>query len=61
MAIAAAKALGVNFVGVDIIIDQNMKDVYVLDVNMFPGFPKKRTFDLSAHLISILINYLNKK
>ena len=46
-----SKTLGLNWVGMDIIIDQNLKDIYVIDVNVFPGFPKRRTFNISQHMI----------
>ncbi|MBL7068569.1 MAG: hypothetical protein ISS34_01750 [Candidatus Omnitrophica bacterium] len=49
-AIAAAKSAGLNFAGVDIIIDEDMKNIYVLDINVFPGFPRKRIFNLAKHL-----------
>lgn len=45
------KALNVNFAGVDVIIDNTLKNVYVVDVNMFPGFPKRKTFNLAQELI----------
>jgi len=45
-AILAAGALGLDFTGVDVMLDRNCKNAYVLDVNMFPGFPKIRTYNL---------------
>ncbi|MFC1703587.1 RimK family alpha-L-glutamate ligase [Candidatus Omnitrophota bacterium] len=50
-AIKTSNALGLNFAGVDVIIDKNWKDVYVLDVNVFPGFPKRKRFNLARHMI----------
>ena len=49
-ALETAGALGLNFAGVDIIVDRDIKDIYVLDVNVFAGFPKKKIFNLAAHL-----------
>lgn len=53
-ALKTAESLGLNFAGIDIIIDKNLKDIYVLDVNVFPGFPKKKIFNLAKHIISEL-------
>lgn len=53
-AIKTTKALGLNFAGVDVILDKNQKNVYVFDVNVFPGFPKKKRFDLSKRIIERL-------
>ncbi|MGB2630905.1 MAG: YheC/YheD family protein [Candidatus Omnitrophota bacterium] len=53
-ALMAAKGLKLNFAGVDVIIDSKMKDVYVVDVNMFPGFPKRRTLNLGQAMIKEL-------
>ncbi|MFH1655024.1 MAG: YheC/YheD family protein [Candidatus Omnitrophota bacterium] len=60
-AIKTAKVLGTNFAGVDIIVDKNFKNIYVLDVNFFPGFPKKKTFDLTARLVKLLKAHLKVK
>ncbi len=46
-----SKILGLNWVGMDIMIDQNLKDIYVIDVNVFPGFPKRRTFNMSKYMM----------
>jgi len=46
-----SRALGLNFVGMDIMIDQNMRDLYVIDVNVFSGFPKIKTFNLASYMI----------
>jgi len=61
LAETASRTLGFNLAGVDIAIDRNLKNVYVIDVNTFPGFPKKRTFDLTSYMIRELIGLLNKK
>ncbi len=55
-----SRALGFNLVGVDVIMDKNLKDVYIVDVNTFPGFPKRRTFDITQYMIKELIRRLNK-
>ncbi len=49
-----AKALSLNFVGMDIMIGENLKDLYVIDVNVFPGLPKRRTFNISKKIIEML-------
>ena len=54
LAIDVAKTLGLNLVGMDIMIDRNLNEVYVIDVNLFPGFPKRKTFNLSQHMINEL-------
>lgn len=51
---SAARALKIIFAGIDIIPGRNCKDVYVIDVNLFAGFPKRRTFDLAKKLAAIL-------
>ncbi len=53
-ALDTTKVLGLNFSGVDIIIHKNLRDIYVLDVNAFPGFPKRKRFNLAKHLIKDL-------
>jgi glutathione synthase/RimK-type ligase-like ATP-grasp enzyme len=55
--LSAMKALGLNFVGLDIMLNKNKSAAYVLDVNMFPGFPKMRTYNLARSLISELSKY----
>jgi len=54
MAERASRKLGLNLTGTDIMIDRNMKDVYVLDVNVFPGFPRRKTFRISQDMIKNL-------
>lgn len=55
-----SRTLNLNFTGMDIILDKNLKDIYVIDVNTFPGFPKRRTFNLTQELIKELIKLRNK-
>jgi len=59
-AIKAAKALKLDLVGVDIVLDRHLKNVYIVDVNVFPGFPKRRTFNLSRSIIKELVRLDNK-
>ena len=47
----AARVLGLNFAGVDIMLDPARKVPVVIEVNAFPGFPKMRTFNLARYLI----------
>lgn len=49
-AINTLKSLGLKFAGVDVILDGRMNKAYAVDVNMFPGFPKRRTFNLAREL-----------
>ncbi|MBU1656534.1 MAG: hypothetical protein KKB12_00020, partial [Candidatus Omnitrophica bacterium] len=44
--ILAMKALNLNFAGIDVMLDKYKKKAYVIDVNMFPGFPKTTTFNI---------------
>jgi len=47
---ATAEALNIMLAGIDIIPGRNHKDVYVIDVNLFAGFPKRQTFDLAKEI-----------
>lgn len=49
-AIKTIKVVGVNFAGVDILINKDLK-VYVIELNSFPGFPKVSRFNLSKRII----------
>lgn len=49
-AVRVSRALGINFAGVDIIPDRNFREVCVIDVNVFPGFPKRKVFNLARFL-----------
>jgi len=55
-----SKSLNLNLVGMDIMIDRNLNDVYVIDVNLFPGFPKIRTFNLSQYMVKELKGIKNR-
>lgn len=50
----ATRAMGLNFAGVDILVDSNAKDIYVLEANAFPGFPRNNIFNLSKRMIKSL-------
>jgi len=56
----ASKALDFNLAGVDVALDSNLQDVYVVDVNAFPGFPKRRTFNLTRHIIKEVARQLDR-
>ena len=51
-AVKATRALGLNFAGVDIVLDPHRQEPTVIEVNGFPGFPKVRTFNLARYLIT---------
>ena len=57
----ASKVLGFNMAGIDVALDRNLKDAYVLDINAFPGFPRRRTFNISRAMGKELITLINKK
>ena len=48
------RVLDLDLAGIDVIVDDNLKDSYVVDVNMFPGFPKKRTHNLARGIMNEL-------
>lgn len=50
--VKAARVLGLNFAGVDILLDPRTREPVVIEVNAFPGFPKMRTFNLARYLIN---------
>ncbi len=53
-ALRVSRALNLNFVGMDIMPDRDYKHIYIIDVNVFPGFPKRKTFNLSQGIIKHL-------
>lgn len=50
-ALKAAKTVGVNTAGVDVIISKDLKHAYVVELNAFPGFPSTKRFNLSRRII----------
>ena len=56
----AADVLGLKLAGVDIIPGRGFKKPYIIDVNVFSGFPKRRTFNLSKQMVMEL-GKLNRK
>jgi glutathione synthase/RimK-type ligase-like ATP-grasp enzyme len=56
-----SRVLGFNFAGIDVIMNRNLNGVYIVDVNAFPGFPKRRTFNLTQHMVKELVRLLNKR
>ncbi len=50
-ALLTMKATGLNFAGIDIMLDKHQNKAYVVDVNMFPGFPKIKTYDLARSMV----------
>lgn len=59
LAADTSRALGVNLIGMDIMTDGNLKDLYVVDVNLFPDLPKRETFNISQCMIKKIVK-LNK-
>jgi len=49
----AARVLGLNFTGIDIIFSKDLKSAYVLEGNAFPGYEKG--FDLMKCLLNSLV------
>jgi len=50
IAIKTVKAADIDFAGVDILISGNL-EIFVVELNAFPGFPKERRFNLSKRII----------
>ncbi|MFH1829905.1 MAG: YheC/YheD family protein [Pseudomonadota bacterium] len=60
VAVKATEMIGLEFAGVDIMIDEEMKSVYVIELNAFPGFPPMQTyptFNLSRRIIKRIENH----
>jgi hypothetical protein len=55
MAEAASKALKGDLLGIDIMPGADPARLYVLDVNFFPGFPKRENFNLARHIIADML------
>ena len=55
-----SKVLGFNLVGIDIALDRNLKDMYVIDINAFPGFPKRKTFNVTRYMVKELVTLVNR-
>ena len=60
LAIDTADVLNLGLAGIDVLLDRNCKDVYIVDVNAFPGFPKRKTFNLSKTIIKELAQLDNR-
>jgi len=58
-AVKAARALNLDLAGIDVVLDRNHKDIYIIDVNAFPGFPRRRTFLLSKTIVKELVRLDN--
>jgi glutathione synthase/RimK-type ligase-like ATP-grasp enzyme len=54
MAVKTSKVLGLSFCGIDIMIACDRKSVFVMDVNLFPGFPRRKRFNLTKSIIEEL-------
>ena len=60
LAIRTARLLNLDLAGIDVVLDRNRKDAYIVDVNVFPGFPRRRTFNLVRCIIKELARLDNK-
>jgi len=49
-AIKVSKTLNLGLAGIDVIPDRTTKKAYVIDVNLFSGFPKLKTFNTAKYL-----------
>jgi len=54
-AVKAAKALGLKFCGVDMMLCADHKNVMFIEINAFPGFPRARRYNLSKYLIKEIV------
>jgi len=46
--------LELDFAGIDVILDEDMRNIYVVDINLFAGFPKRRTYNLARDFVTQL-------
>ncbi len=53
-AVRASEELGLNFAGADILVDRHLKEIYIIDINIFAGFPNKKIFNLARRMVKIL-------
>ena len=60
-AIRISKKLKIGMAGIDIIPDRNLEKVSVIDVNVFAGFPKRKTFNLARYMAEELRRLHHKK
>jgi|GEM_PF-364083 len=58
VAVKATEVMGLEFAGVDIMISNDMKHAYVIELNAFPGFPRARRFNLSRRIIRSIENHV---
>ena len=49
--VKATKTLGLNFAGVDVMPNSDGKNITVIEINSFPGFPKVRRFNIAEYMI----------
>ena len=55
-----SRILRLNLCGIDFILDHNQKDVYLIDVNVFPGLPPIRIFNSIKHIAKELVCLSNR-
>lgn len=60
LAMETSRALNLDLAGIDILLDRNHNDIFIVDVNVFPGFPKRKTFNLTRRMIKELVQLDNK-
>ena len=54
IAIRAAKALALDLAGVDVMFSADFKQIYVVELNAFPGYPSSKGFNLSRRILEVL-------
>lgn len=59
VAINTTKAMNTNFAGVDVMFDGKTKKAVVIEVNVFPGFPKSKSFNLSKRALNDIKEHID--
>lgn len=52
--------LGLNIAGIDVMLGRSRNEVHVIDVNVFPGFPRSKAFNLTGRIAKELALLSNK-
>jgi len=54
VSLRATKALALDLAGVDVMFSPDMKQVYVIELNAFPGYPSSKGFNLSKRILQVM-------